>query len=130
MNETENQTSDASELAELKKHYASLSRQVGTLLLGLFVVSATFTVFLGIQARRMGKDLESIRPQATQMIERATKEEPVITKFMSELSDYGRTHPDFKPIMTKFRISTNAAAYKNPGGGLPGGDGGMAPAAQ
>jgi hypothetical protein len=78
------------------------------LLVALFVVSGTVTVFIGIQSRRMGNDLKAVRPQARQIMEAAAKEQPVINRFMAQLADYGRTHPDFAPIMAKYRMTTNA----------------------
>jgi hypothetical protein len=108
MNEPENRTPDTSELTDLKRQCSALGRQVVMLLVALFVVSGTLTVFVGVQSRRMGNDLKAVRPQATQIIEAAAKEQPVINKFMAQLADYARTHPDFAPIMAKYRLATNA----------------------
>lgn len=111
MSEPENRTPESSQLAELKSQCDVLNRQVVKLLLALFVVSGTMTVFLGMQARWTGKALEVDRPQAREVMDRWSKEEPVVTTFMSKLADYGRTHPDFAPIISKYRL-TNPAAYK------------------
>jgi hypothetical protein len=110
MNETENKTPDSSELSEIKSQCSALNRQVVMLLVALFMVSGTITVFVGIQSRRMGNDLKAVRPQARQIMEAAAKEQPVINRFMSQLADYGKAHPDFAPIMAKYRLATNAPA--------------------
>jgi hypothetical protein len=110
MNEPENRTPESSEIAELQGRCNTLNRQMGVLLVALFVVSGTLTVFLGVQSRRVGKNLQSIQPQAQMVIAASQKEAPVISSFMAKLVDYGRTHPDFAPIMVKYHLNTNAAA--------------------
>jgi hypothetical protein len=119
MNETETKTADASELSELKRQCRVLSRQVLLSLLALFVVSGTLTVYLGIQSRRVGKDLEIVRPQARQVVEASAKEEPVIRSFMAKLVDYGKAHPDFAPIVAKYRLTTNAPIAGSSAGVTP-----------
>ena len=112
MNEPDIKSPESSEVAELKRQCSALNRQVVTLLLAIFVVSGTLTVFLGVQARRLGKNLDAIRPQARQVMDASLREGPVINNFMARLADYGRTHPDFAPIVAKYRLGTNAAAMK------------------
>lgn len=89
-----------------------LQRRTTRLLVGLIVLSFTLAFFVGFQVRRTGKDLDAIRPQARQMMTASEKEEPTINAFVAKLTEYGRTHPDFAPIMAKFRLSTNSAASK------------------
>jgi hypothetical protein len=112
MNETEPKTSDSTELADLKAQCGALRRQNVLLLVALFVVSGTLTVFLGMQSRILAKNLANLRPEAQQVVDRSQREEPVISAFMTKLADYGRTHPGFAPIMNKYGLSTNPAAYK------------------
>jgi hypothetical protein len=110
MNETDIKTGVFSDQVDLKQQCAALSRQVTLMLVALFLVSGTLTVFLGIQARRIGKDLDAIRPQARQIMESSAKEEPMINAFMVKLVEYGKTHPDFAPIAAKYRLNTNTVA--------------------
>jgi hypothetical protein len=108
MNESESKSTNASEMTELREQCALLSRQVSTLLLALVVTSVTFAGFVGLQVRRIGKDLDAVRPQARQITEASAKEMPVLQNFFSKLADYGKTHPEFQPIVTKYGLATNA----------------------
>jgi hypothetical protein len=112
MSELENRMTDSSELAELKETCAELQRQTTRLLLGLIVLSFTLAFFVGFQVRRTGKDLDVVRPQARQMAKATDQEEPTINAFIAKLADYGRTHPDFAPLMAKYRLNTNSTASK------------------
>jgi hypothetical protein len=100
MNEPENNSTDG-----LAAHVASLQRQVAVLLLALIVVSGTVTVYLWYQARTSGRDLEAIRPQATQVIQAFDQDRPGMEKFVGQLITYGQAHPDFKPILQKYGIA-------------------------
>lgn len=100
MNEPINNSPD-----DLAAHVASLQRQVAVLLLALIVVSGTLTVYLWYQARTSGRDLEAIRPQATQVIQSFNQDRPGMEKFVGQLITYGQTHPDFKPILAKYGIA-------------------------
>ena len=89
---------------------AALKRQVFSLLTALIVVSGTLTVYLYRQASLMGKDLEAIRPQATQMIGVFNKNQALMSNFVNLLVDYGKTHPDFRPILLKYGINPPSVA--------------------
>jgi hypothetical protein len=106
--EETNKSADTTEVAELRERCASLTRQSNTLLLGLLVVSLTLTAYLGLQWRRSGNDLLAIRPQAAQVVEAAKKEEQGIKDFVAKLAEYGKTHPDFQPIINKYKITASA----------------------
>ena len=94
---------------------AALQRQVFTLLLALFIVSGTLTVFLWRQARYAQKDLEAVKAPAAQLIQAFNQEKPNMDKFVVQLVDYGRAHPDFVPILNKYRIPlTNPTAPVSP----------------
>jgi hypothetical protein len=115
MNEPENKITDSSEVAELKKECADLRRQSNFLLIGLVVISFTFAAFVGLQARRAGKDLAALRPQAAQFQEANQKEAPGIQQFLGRLLEFGQKNPDFMPILNKYNIRTDTNAA------LPGG---------
>jgi hypothetical protein len=82
----------------------ALRHQVFTLLLALVVVSGTLTVVLYRQARLTGKDIEAIKPAATQIIENFKRERPAMENFVKQLTAYGATHPDFQPILRKYGV--------------------------
>lgn len=96
---------------DLAGQIASLQRQVMILLLVLIVVSGTLTTYLFYQSRIMGKDLAAIEPQAVQFLNNYNQDEPRLQKFVQSLVAYGKTHPDFQPILKKYGITvTNSPA--------------------
>ncbi len=108
MNESESKTTDASEISEVKAQCAKLSRQIPFRLAAMVVASVTFAGYVGLQVRRLGKDLDVLRPQGRQAVEATAKETPHIQEFMAKLADYGRTHPDFQPIMVKYGLTNSS----------------------
>ncbi len=117
MSDTENAIQDPSEVAALKQQCATLNSQVATLLVALTVVSLTLTAFIGLQSRRAGNDLKGFRPQVTQIKEAYQKQEPTIKNLVSKLAEYGKTHPDFEPIVKKYNLTpaTNPVLPTTPG---------------
>ena len=104
MNESPTQT-------ELSDQIAALRKQTFTLLLALIIVSGTLTVFLYRQASLTRRDIASIKPQATQLIQAYSQNGPNIMNFVKQLQAFGTTHPDFQPILKKYGIApTNVAA--------------------
>jgi hypothetical protein len=105
MSDLETKTSDpVVEPENLGAQCAALQRQVFTLLIALFVVSGTLTVFLWRQARYAQKDIEAVKAPAAQLIQAFNQEKPGMDKFVGQLVEYGRAHPDFVPILNKYRI--------------------------
>ena len=119
MSELENRLPDTSELGQLKEQCAELRRLATFLLLGLVVLSFTFAFFVGFLVRRMGKDLDAVRPQMKPMMEFTAKEEPIIRNFMTSLSDYARKHPEFQALIAKYRIGTNAPSAASAPASVP-----------
>ena len=101
---------ESSTPAEISAQIAALRRQTFTLLLALVIVSATLTGFLYIQQRHTGKDLDAIRPQATQIIQAFKQNGPNIDSFVKQLAAFGATHPDFQPILKQYGIAPATAA--------------------
>lgn len=100
---------------ELAGQVSSLQRQMTMLLLMLVVVSSTLTAYLFYQSRILGKDLDSTKPQAMQIIQNYNNNVPQMQKLVQELVAYGQAHPDFQPILRTYGIipvSTNAAPKK------------------
>jgi hypothetical protein len=89
---------------ELMDQMVALRHQFFTLLLALVVVSGTLTVVLYRQAKLTGRDIEIIKPQATQIIAAFKRDQPAMENFVKQLTAYGVTHPDFQPILKKYGI--------------------------
>jgi energy-converting hydrogenase Eha subunit F len=89
---------------ELMDQIVALRHQVFTLLLALVVVSGTLTVVLYRQARLTGRDIDGIKPQATQIIAAFNRDRAGMENFVKQLAAYGNTHPDFQPILKKYGV--------------------------
>jgi hypothetical protein len=111
MNESETNTPMQTELLD---QLVALRHQVFTLLLALVVVSGTLTVVLYRQARLTGKDIDIIKPQATQIIAAFKRDQPSMENFVKQLTAYGVTHPDFQPILKKYGIVPQAQPAATP----------------
>jgi hypothetical protein len=98
---------------ELRERCASLQQQINSLLFALLLVSGTFSIYLYVQDRLTSRELQAIKGPATQMMQSFDQtEKPRIEAFVSKLVEYGKTHPDFAPIIEKYKMSvasTNTA---------------------
>ena len=104
MNEPDMKVTDGSELADLKEQCSSLRRQMTMILMAMVVFSFTFMGYVFVQSRRVSKELDNILPEAQKVTAAAAKEDPVIKTFMARLTEYSKTHPDFAPIMARYRV--------------------------
>lgn len=88
---------------------AAIERQVFNHLLALVILSGTIAVYLYRQSSIVASDLQAIKPGAMQLIEAMKREKPGMDQFILKLADFGKTHPDFKPIVDKYGLNTLAA---------------------
>lgn len=95
--------------SELRDQVAALQRLVFSLLLALIVVSGTLTVYLYRQASLTHKDIDSIRPQAEQIITAFNANRAAMQNFIKELNAYGQTHPDIEMILQKNGFASGVA---------------------
>ena len=102
-------SSSNSELTELKEQCAQLQTQAHNLRVAQLIVAMAVAGFFWVEVRRNGQALETMRPQVAQMAEFTKKQNPAISDFVNRLAEFGRTHPDFVPILTKYGIPTTAA---------------------
>lgn len=109
MNEPEDTTPDSSELTELRTECEQLRKQATNMLIALVVISGTLAAFLFLQVWRTGKDTDTLREQQTEYAQRAQREQLFIHSLVPKLAEYGKTHPDFKPIMDKYGIGVTSA---------------------
>jgi hypothetical protein len=79
------------------------------------VISGTLNIYLLRQWRSTSKDLTAIRPQATQMIAEFQKVSgPLMQDFVKKIADYGRTHPDFVPVLAKYGLKPSSPTNPPP----------------
>jgi hypothetical protein len=105
MDNLESSTPATGDLAELRSQYNQLQQLVSSLLLVVIVISGTFSVFLWRQYRFVKAELDAVTPQAAQIATEYTNSAPMIQEFAKKLGEYGRTHPDFAPIVAKYHLN-------------------------
>ncbi|SRR6266446_2139511 len=105
MNETEIKAATQPDLTELQEQYENLKSLVVSILLLVVVLSLTANIYLLRQVRHASADLSAIPPQARQMIADYNRvNAPAVRDFLNKITEYGRTHPDFVPILTKYGL--------------------------
>jgi cell division protein FtsL len=96
---------------EISEQIFTLQRQVFTLLMVLVVVSGTLVAYLYYQSRQLGKNVDGIKPQATQISQVYNQNLPIIQSFARQLAAYGQTHPDFQQqVLKKYGITPQSVA--------------------
>lgn len=98
------------EVGDLKKQCAALRTQTTNLQIALLVTVIMLAGFFWLEVKRNGQALQVLRPQAVQVVEASKKLDSAIQNISTKLAEYGRTHPDFTPILTKYGISTAPVA--------------------
>jgi hypothetical protein len=100
---------------DLQKQYDDLRHLVVSVLILFIVMSGTLNIYLLRQWRSTSRDLAAIRPQAAQMIGEYQKVSgPLMNEFIKKITEYGRSHPDFAPIMAKYGIRPTSATNALP----------------
>lgn len=99
---------------EQTSQISGLQRQVFILLIALVCVSGTLTIFLYRQASLAERDITAIKPQAEQVIGVFNENQVVMTKFVEQLVAYGKTHPDFQPVLKKYGLLRQPEAAPAP----------------
>jgi hypothetical protein len=110
----------SSELSELKAQCAELQSQAHTLRVVLLYVIGALCLFFWREASFNGHIAAQMQPQviqASQVVEALGKQGSSMEKQMqaiqgavSRLVDYGRTHPDYVPILNKYGVPVTPAA--------------------
>jgi hypothetical protein len=89
----------------IEEQYNSLRQLVTSMLILMIVVSGTLNIYLLRQWRSTSKDLNNYRPFAANVITSYQKGDgAAVEAFVRNVAEYGRTHPDFAPILAKYNI--------------------------
>jgi hypothetical protein len=100
---------------DLQAQFDDLRHLVVSLLILVIVVSGTLNIYLLRQWKSAKRDLTAIRPQATQMVADYQKvSAPMWSEFVKRLTEYGRTHADFAPILAKYNLRPDSATSSAP----------------
>jgi len=108
MNPTETKPSGTTPAPAAPSPESALQRQLNLMLLALVVLSGTLTVYLLRQVTYAKKDLNAIKGPATQLIQAFNRDKPGMDAFLTKLGEYGRTHPDFVPLLNQYQIPVAA----------------------
>jgi hypothetical protein len=115
-NLTSSSSPSASNNGDLQGQVESLRSLVNTILVLCLVISGTLNIYFLRQYRNAKADLSAIRPQATAMVAEYEKTTgPAMDEFVKKITEYGKTHADFAPIMNKYQLNkTPATGASNP----------------
>ncbi|MGO8678425.1 MAG: hypothetical protein ACLQVX_21495 [Limisphaerales bacterium] len=103
MDNLENNPPAQTEPESLPTQYDSLRQLVLSVLVLVIVISGTLNVFLLRQAKTSSQELETFRPQVNAIVAQYQKNiGPAMDDFVHKLVGYGKTHPDFDPILTRY----------------------------
>ena len=104
------QTTPQSEFKDSQGQYESLASLLVSVLVLMVVLAGVFDLFLFRQVKNARADLANVRAGLAQLQGRVV----AVNEFAHKLQEYGRTHADFMPILTKYGIKPAA-----PGNALP-----------
>jgi hypothetical protein len=122
MDEVELKTSAPAELSQFQAKLDALNHLVISVLILLVVVSGTLTIYLLRQWSSTRKDLAAFRPMAAQVIGQYNNNREWNARmdgFVSKLTDYGRAHPNFVPILMKYGINPAGPSATPAGAAAP-----------
>lgn len=105
------QTTPQPEFKDSQGQYESLASLLVSVLVLLVVLAGVFDLFLFRQVKNARADLANVRAGLAQLQGRVV----AVNEFAHKLQDYGRTHPDFMPILTKYGLKPAAPTNTIPG---------------
>jgi hypothetical protein len=96
--------------SDLQDQVENLQKMVIYILVLTTVVAGAFAFFMQRQVKLTRAELDVLRPQAEQIDAQYQKlVGPDMEVFGRKLAEYGATHPDFAPIMTKYGLGKAVA---------------------
>lgn len=87
-----------------------MQKQINYLTVAVLIASLTMCGYFWRQQRVTKNDLNNFKVGATQILTAYQKDKPQFEAFVARVIEYGAKHPDFAPIMTKYRIGVNTGA--------------------
>ncbi len=108
------------EPTDLEARFESLHNMVVSMLILCIVISGTLNIFLLRQWRFSRADVAAIGPRVAQIISDYQKgDEPKMNEFIKKVTDFGRTHPDFAQVLTKYGVKPGEGSATNAPSGAP-----------
>jgi hypothetical protein len=103
---------------DLARTVARLRAQLQAALVLMIMVTGALNLYLLRQYVALRKDVQLLKPQVGQMMtlyDKATR--PLAEAFLSQLAEFARQHPDFQPILDRYRVQVTPATGASPAGG-------------
>ncbi len=100
--------------ADLSQQCARLRHQMTTQLLIMVILSGTLATCLWLQQHYAKQDRDVAKAMWSPQLQAYERQRPMAEQFVNLLREYGRTHPDFVPILNRYQISLT-----NPAGPAP-----------
>ncbi len=100
-------------LDDLKAQLGSLASLLNSVLIMLLVLGGAVDLFLVRQVKNTRGELTTLRAYVAQ----TQRTGPAIDEFARKLAEFGKTHQDFAPIMTKYGLKPQAMTNALPAGG-------------
>jgi hypothetical protein len=104
------------ELEQLKQEYNSLYSRFVLLLVLVVIISGSYCYFLRIQVKATTSALQGTTMQATNVMVQMQKAGPMMQDYLNRFQEFGRTNPDFMPILTKYGLKPGATNAAPPAG--------------
>jgi len=115
MDNLDNKTPVQPAANDVQVQFDELRHLIVSVLVLVIVISGTLNIYLLRQWRSTSKDLAAVRPQAAQMIAEYQKVSgPLMNEFIKKITEYGRSHPDFTPVLAKYNIRPAGATGAAP----------------
>jgi hypothetical protein len=110
MDNPEPQFTPQPESGDLHDRYDALQYLVTSMLGLLTLLAAVLAAFLWRQQSDKGFELGNFSVQATNFIAQYERGPgPAQQEFVRKITDYGRSHPDFLPVLAKYGLKPTAA---------------------
>ena len=114
MDTLDNQAPIQPSTSDVRAEFDSLRHLVMSLLVLVFVLSGTLNLYLLRQYRSLTKELAERGPQMERLALEYQKGVPFMNNVVSRLTDYGRTHPDYVPVLAKYGFKPAGATNSAP----------------
>lgn len=116
MDNTENTPAPTDKTAELQHQVDSLRQLVGSVLVIVFILAGALNIYFWRQLRAVNSELTPLKKQSAEITAEMTKVNNAANEFARRLVEYGKTHPDFMPVLNKYNLhevpATGAAPAK------------------
>lgn len=118
---------DLPESTNVQLQIQALRQLILSTLLLVLVVSGAFNIFLLRQYRTVKAELAPMKANAAQIIQQCNTINATANDLAKKFLEYGRTHPDFMPILNKYGIRSAGATGAPPSTSLAPSVPGMTP---